>query len=101
MADFEKASTNALIYHFPYVVIKGCWFHFKKAIFKYAVKIGLKQHYAKTDYNVFVNMFGAVALVPIDKVEAGLQIIRETMPEDSKCLQLIYYFEIQWIKSNF
>ncbi|RNA32908.1 Ragulator complex LAMTOR3, partial [Brachionus plicatilis] len=98
MADFEKASTNAMVYHFPNVTIKGCWFHFKKAIFKHAVRIGLKQHYGKTEYNVFVNMFGALALVPIDKVQVGLEILKSVQPADAKCTQLLDYFEKQWIK---
>lgn len=101
MADFENASTNAMSHHFPNVTIKGCWFHFKKAIFAKATKIGLKQHYHKTDYREFVNLFGALALVPIEKISDGMETIKSLMPDDSKCTQLYNYFDNNWIKSKF
>ena len=53
MIDFEKASKNAIEYHFPNVKVNGCWFHFRQAINRKAVKIGLRQHYAKDDYRKF------------------------------------------------
>ncbi|CAF0884612.1 unnamed protein product [Brachionus calyciflorus] len=99
MADFERASTNAVMHHFPNAVIKGCWFHFRQAIFKRVVKIGLKQFYAKTEYNEFINMFGALALVPIDRIQEGLDIIKQVKPNDAKCDQLLSYFENQWLKN--
>ncbi|RNA29410.1 hypothetical protein BpHYR1_013247 [Brachionus plicatilis] len=71
-ADFEKNSTNAM-----------------KAIFMCAVRIGLKKHCGKTEQNVFVNMFGALALVPIDKVQVVLEILKSVQPADAKCTQLL------------
>ena len=41
--DFEKASTNAIKYHFPNVEIKGCWFHHRQVIMKAA--LGLYSFY--------------------------------------------------------
>jgi hypothetical protein len=45
MADFEVAAQKALKHHFPGVRIKGCWFHFRKAIMKKAFSIGIKPLY--------------------------------------------------------
>ncbi|CAF1006865.1 unnamed protein product, partial [Brachionus calyciflorus] len=72
MADFEKASTNAMIFYFPSVIIKGCWFHFRQAIFKNSVRIG---------------------------PSGQNDIIREAMPDDPKCAELLKYFERQWLKN--
>ncbi|CAF0766649.1 unnamed protein product [Brachionus calyciflorus] len=69
MADFEKASTNAMQFHFPSIVVKGCWFHFRQAIFRYAVRLGLKKHYHKDNYRDFINLFGALSFLPLEKVE--------------------------------
>lgn len=63
MADFEKASTNAVKFHFPSVVIKGCWFHYRQAIFRQVVRSGLRQFYGKDEYREFVNLLGAIALI--------------------------------------
>ncbi|CAF1152382.1 unnamed protein product, partial [Brachionus calyciflorus] len=97
MADFERASTNAMIYHFPNVIIKGCWFHFRQAIFKRAVKIRLKQFYAKNEYNLIINILGALSLVPIEKIPDAMKIKKEAIPNDPKCVELVDYFNNQWL----
>ncbi|RNA21958.1 Copia [Brachionus plicatilis] len=40
MADFEEASTLAAEFHFPGIKRKGCWFHFRQAIFRRAIRLG-------------------------------------------------------------
>ncbi|CAF0790833.1 unnamed protein product [Brachionus calyciflorus] len=69
MADFEKASTIAMQFHFPNIIVKGCWFHFRQAIFRKAVQLGLKNNYHKDNYREFINLLGALSLLPIDKVK--------------------------------
>ena len=101
MADFEKASTQAFVHHFPDAEIKGCWFHFRQAINRNAIRYGLKQHYCKLEYKKFINCLGALALLPLDKIQEAFALIKSFMPNDTKCNQLYRYFERQWIKSNF
>ncbi|CAF1102834.1 unnamed protein product, partial [Brachionus calyciflorus] len=55
MANFEKASGFAIKFHFPNVIIKGYWFHFRQAIFRRAVRLGLKPFYNKDSYRTFIN----------------------------------------------
>ncbi|RNA39184.1 Ragulator complex LAMTOR3 [Brachionus plicatilis] len=69
MADFEIASINAIKFHFPNVILKGCWFHFRQAVFRNAVKFCLKQHYHNDEYREFINLLGALSLLPLDKIE--------------------------------
>lgn len=51
-------------------------------------------------------MLGALALVPFDKLEDGLRIIRSCIPKDENnqnckmCLNLLSYFLNQWTISN-
>ncbi|CAF0969509.1 unnamed protein product [Brachionus calyciflorus] len=87
MADFEKASRHAIQYHFPNIIIKGCWFHFKQAIFRRAVRIGLKQHYSKDEYRDFINLLGALALIPIEHVQQQSQSIDLLYVEETKPMQ--------------
>ncbi|RNA02875.1 Ragulator complex LAMTOR3, partial [Brachionus plicatilis] len=100
MTDFEIASINAIKFHFPNVILKGCWFHFRQAVFRNSVKFGLKQHYHKDEYREFINLLGALSLLPLDKVEEGFQKIKSYMPNDPKCDNLYKYFERQWIKNT-
>ena len=99
LGDFEKASTNALKYHFPNVEIKGCWFHYRQAIMKRASKIGLYALYHQEEYCEFLNRLGALALIPENQVEEALQIIESIKPNDPKCDELLHYFKRTWIKS--
>ena len=101
LGDFEKASTNALKFHFPDVEIKGCWFHFRKAIFKRVVKLGLQQNYRQTEYFDFINRFGALAFIPEDRLDEAIKIIERLKPNDPKCDQLLKYFKSTWLKSTF
>ncbi|CAF1069668.1 unnamed protein product [Brachionus calyciflorus] len=98
MTDFEKASTNAFVYHFHDVELKGCWFHFRQAINRNAGLYGLKQHFREHEYKRFINSLGSLALVSLNLVQDGFNYVRNIMPNDPKCLQLYDYFERQWIK---
>ncbi|CAF0865369.1 unnamed protein product [Brachionus calyciflorus] len=100
MADFEKASTQAIKYHFPNIIIKGCWFHFRQAIFRNAVKLGLKTSYNQYEYKEFINLLGALSFIPPNKVLDGFNIVKEFMPTDPKCTELLNYFENQWLKNT-
>lgn len=100
MSDFEKASRNAIEFHFPNVLTKGCWFHYRQAIFRKAVKIGIKKFYHLDQYRDFLNLFGALALIPESKVLEGLEFIKTFMPNEPKCAEMCRYFEKQWIKSK-
>mmetsp|Transcript_21180 Transcript_21180/g.31896 ORF Transcript_21180/g.31896 Transcript_21180/m.31896 type:complete len:92 (-) Transcript_21180:688-963(-) len=39
--DFEKAFINMVKKHWPDAIIIGCFFHFKQAIRKYLIKVGI------------------------------------------------------------
>ncbi|CAF1063712.1 unnamed protein product [Brachionus calyciflorus] len=78
MADFEKASGQA--------------------IFRRAVRLGLKPFYNKDNYRTFINLLGSVTLFPLENIPDSLEFIKTRMPNDMKCHQLLEYFENTWIK---
>lgn len=105
-ADFEKAPKNALEFHFPNITIRGCWFHFRQAVIRRAFSIGLKSKYHTVSYQQFFSMLGALALVPIDQVKTSYEIIKskyiptnENNEKCELCVNLLTYFEKQWIQS--
>ena len=104
-ADFEEAAQRAARHHFPSCIIKGCWFHFRKAIMKKAFSIGIKPLYIYDEYKNFLAQLGALALIPLDKIDAAILIIRDNLPQQNNkdcplCLQLLEYFMVQWIQSK-
>ncbi|CAF1109505.1 unnamed protein product [Brachionus calyciflorus] len=99
MSDFETASRNALKFHFPNVETKGCWFHFRQAINRKEIKLGLKKNYSRHDFRKYINMFSTLALIPYERVEEGFQAIKNFMQDDQGCRELYQYFERQWIKN--
>lgn len=72
------------MYHFPDAEVKGCWFHFHQAINRNAIRYGLKQHYNQVKYKKFINSLGALAFLPLDKVQEGFSLIKTFMPNDRK-----------------
>ena len=62
LGDLEIAAQRALKHHFPGIKIKGCWFHFRKAIMKKAFSIGIKPLYKIESYKNFLGQLGALAL---------------------------------------
>ena len=105
-ADFEKATINALEFHFPNIVIFGCWFHFRQAIIRRAFSLGLKSKYHSTQYHKFFSLIGALALLPSDKVVEGYNLIKQNhIPTNENnlqcqlCVKFLQYFDKQWIES--
>ena len=63
------------------------------------MKLGLKTNYFIYEYKEFINLLGALALLPPNKVLESFKIVKEFMPNDFKCSELYIYFENQWIKN--
>ena len=98
MDDFENSSRSAVLFHWPGVIIRGCFFHFRHAIFRRVSIIGLRTDYNRDNYREFINSFGALALEPIANINEALAIIKSKQPNDPKCNQLYNYFVKQWIE---
>lgn len=59
MLDFESAPKNSLCFHFPGIQIKGCWFHFTKALFKQPIKIFGKSNVFSFETKRWISKFSA------------------------------------------
>ena len=81
MSDFELAMQQAIRQAFGsedhVVEIKGCWFHFCQAILRKVNEIGLKISYQNSyQFRFWIKRFMALALIPIDKLKDGINIIK-------------------------
>lgn len=50
MLDFEEASIKAFKRTFP-AIIKGCYFHFSKAVYQHAVSLGFGDYFSQNCEN--------------------------------------------------
>ncbi|CAF0839719.1 unnamed protein product [Brachionus calyciflorus] len=51
------------------------------------------------EYKEFINLLGSLSLLLPNKVVEGFKIIKEFIPNDSKCIELYKYFENQWFNN--
>lgn len=109
MLDFESALWAALINRFPNAMIRGCYFHFLRALFKKIKHCGLQSEYNNNPcYSTQLKYLIALAFVPIQDVEfVYSQIIsqgiftNDSHPLASNLKNFINYFERTWVgKAN-
>jgi hypothetical protein len=100
VSDFEMSSIQAAKQTYVTVESRGCYFHFRQAIFRKAAKLGIRKNYFKPAYSKYVNSFGALAHIPIEFITQALALIKLIMPKnDQSCQYLFDYFERTWIKN--
>ena len=99
---------NAFRHCFPAIAIKGCYFHFKHAHQGWLCRNGWKKSYRENnDFRIWINMFGALALMPLESLNECLDIIKvKTLESINVCPRrsvqdIIVYFERTWINGNY
>ena len=101
MADYELSLQQAIRQTFSdKVIIKGCWFHFCQAILRRIEFLGLKNLYLNdSDFRFWVKQFMALALIPIEKLQSGIDIII-TNQLSAKQIDFVKYFVRQWCNAK-
>lgn len=103
--DFERGLRNAIINVFPLTKIRGCWFHYIRAIKRAATKkipnflILLKKN--KKILQIYTKFLLLPLFKPSDIVKVFEMIKTESAASDGTNLilkPLITYFEKQWIE---
>ena len=76
ITDFELNIQKAVDDLLPDAKILGCFFHFKKAIWRRVQKKGMCQRYEEDpEFNKFISECGAIAHLPLEKLQEGLNPI--------------------------
>jgi hypothetical protein len=67
--DFEAAMIKVLKSRFPGVELIGCFFHFRKALWRKLQDLGLTSFYnSNPQFQMWINMVAALSYVPVDQV---------------------------------
>ena len=100
--DFECASRSATVEAFQAAELKGCLFHYCKAIWKKTQEFGLQRDYKDLpDVNKLVRRAAALPLLPLDKVEYYWLHTLEDAPDREDCTKLTDYVTETWIEGRF
>ena len=102
LSDFEQAIMLAFKHVFPGIEVKGCYFHFKHVHQGWLNRNGWKKIYrSNNDFRIWVNMFGALALMPINKIDECLSIIKARSIQfttlEKNINDFMVYFEKTWL----
>jgi len=105
LSDFELGYQNALQHVFPFIQIRGCFFHFKQAIHKWVIKNKLKKIFNNScQFRIWVNLLCSLALVPLDKVDECFKRVEEVsnnlVDEKKKKINvtsILKYFKSTWM----
>ena len=101
--DFEIAMINALKSKWPLLMIKGCFFHYVKAIFGKAYELGLKSHVSMINYPVryLVKGCASLAFIPAETVHSEFTKLTNVLQQDAEYIiaasRFISYMRAYWI----
>lgn len=100
--DFECASRNAVSHVFPNAELKGCLFHYAKAIWKTTQEYGLQTQYKDVpDVNKLVRRVAALPLLPLDRLEDYWLHALENAPQSDACTKLTDYVILTWLEGRY
>lgn len=101
ITDFEAGMRNAIETVYPASILKGCWFHFKRAIRQKCRKEGL--HAISKSYpeaKLIENALMNIPLLPQASIEQGYMEVKQMANEirlKSKFKGVFAYFENYWL----
>ncbi|KAF9424371.1 hypothetical protein HW555_000510 [Spodoptera exigua] len=95
--DFEAAVMSTLEEKFPEASIKGCFYHFNRAIWKKAEQLNLSKNKITRKH---VALLTVLAHLPPEAVTDGYLYIMEDSPTDEAVTKFNDYFVKQWFENN-
>lgn len=98
MCDYEDPLRSAITQVIPNAELRGCMFHFAKAVLKKARSISLIQRGSQDSRDV-VQMAMCLPLLPVEYIEEGITIIR-SMLTCQKGKTFGDYISSQWRNKN-
>lgn len=100
--DYEKAVMKAIAIVFPSAIIKGCYYHYNKAIFKKGKDLNLTKSQDLKGVRL-VQLSAVLPLLPVNEILNGWMYIicRYGDSEDTGTKVFIKYMERQWLREDF
>ena len=103
ISDFELNILKSADKMLPGIVILGCFFHLSKAIWKKVQVNGFAAQFdEQPDFHKFVKSTLALAHLPLEDIEKGLEYLKAFEVSDENCAQFkdeifLPYVENTWI----
>ena len=107
MSDFELAIRDSFMSTFPGIEVKGCAFHFSKAILSKVSKSGFKGDYQNcAEFAAFVRAIFGLAYVPLSRLAEAVRnlfILAKRLDDRQAkfALVMIEYVQKTWINGSF
>ena len=102
MSDFEKSLRKAISSVFVGTKLLGCQFHFVKALWRRAEKLGLRNKAKKIKTSRVITILTFLVHVDGPKRREYFDEIRELLKNEEKSIRaLLDYFSKNWLQSSF
>ena len=106
MTDFEKGLQNSIALSFPTSKSLGCEFHFVKALWKKAGKLGLKKDSLKQNTRFVIGCFVVLGHIEDTKqrkfyFEELQEVYEELTQENTSYATSFTYFKNKWLNIVF
>jgi hypothetical protein len=95
--DFDISSIQAVKHFFPGVKIVGCFYHFKKSLWRKAKELGVDTTQPGKDH---VQLCVALSHLPLDIVDEGWLYIMEESPISAEITNFNDYFVQTWLENS-
>lgn len=92
LIDYEKSAINAIRKKFPNTILKGCYYHFCRSIFKKAKNLGIKSRVQRRH----VARCAGLARLPLRYITSGYQYIMKKSPKTEPVQKFNTYFDRFW-----
>ena len=107
VTDFEAAIMNAATQIFPGIRIKGCYFHFTKAVYRRIKKLGLARAYERDQaLQRFVQKVMAMGFLPLNILRANWRNLQQApntvalLQQYQRLNRFVRYFSRNWMNPN-
>jgi len=100
LLDYEKGLQNAVMAVWPSTTLRGCYFHFKKCLWRHFSQSDLLPEYqvVGSEIRKSFQMMGALPFVPIDDVDRAWRYLKPLLPGDMDAFSR--YFEHTWMGTS-
>ncbi|XP_051163107.1 uncharacterized protein LOC127282712 [Leptopilina boulardi] len=101
MTDYEVALQSALREEFPGIIVHGCHFHYCQALYRSAVRYGLKNH-LRNNANIrhVISLLMSLALLPANLVVPTYNQICASLTAQTRGIlrRFLNYYARQWLR---
>lgn len=100
VADFEQAALNAISSELgPHVNTKACFYHLTQSTWRKVQHLGLANRDKEDEETkLFCGMLDGLAFPPVDRVEDGMDFLRDNSPDGLG--ELIDYFDSTYVSGT-